>query len=207
MKLLALVVVVAATACSINHRTGEFACTTTADCAAGRVCSDGLCVISDSGTTTPDARTPDGGVCPSICTSCDLGTKTCTIDCSLNAATCNAAIACPIGYTCNIACRNANNCRSGISCVGSKGCNITCSGSQSCRDITCGTGFCNIDCAGVGSCRNLSCGLACACDVTCAAGSSCTTVLCKPGCDGQPLGCTSKGTGCNTCIGLTAFGL
>ena len=32
-------------ACSIQHRSDEYACTKQADCNNGRICTDGLCVV------------------------------------------------------------------------------------------------------------------------------------------------------------------
>lgn len=207
MKLLApsfaaLALVLAA--CSINHRSGDFACTTQADCKAGLVCLDSVCVAPDSGGTV-DASPNDGGgnVCPAQCTSCELGGKTCVIDCAVNPERCRTQITCPVGLSCNVKCSGQNDCRSGISCTGAKACTITCSGSGSCRDIACGSGACTVDCSGVSSCRNVSCGGSCACDVSCggpvscSGGLSCRSAACTQ--QASPFGCTSKPIGCNTC--------
>jgi len=209
MKLVALAILTISAAaslglgaCSINHRSGDFACTAQADCATGKVCSDGFCVAVDSGGV-PDARVSDGGQCPAQCTSCDTGSKTCVVDCAVNPATCNQQINCPAGWSCKVACSTASSCRSGVSCAAGKACDVTCSGSQSCRNVTCGTGACTVDCSGPGSCRNVSCGLACACDVTCAPGSTCQGLACKSlqcTVQLQPFECTSKTAGCNSCM-------
>ena len=202
-----------AVSCSVNHRSGDFACITSAECGGGRVCSDGFCV---SGDRPPDAR---GDACPATCTSCDLATRQCTIDCAVNPGTCNQQVVCPVGWSCNILCSTQGSCRSGINCASAKDCTIKCSGQQACRNVTCGAGACNlecsgrqscsallcgtgacsVDCSGRESCVGVSCGLACACDVQCVAGLSCSQVTCKAGCASQPLGCSSKPLGCNTC--------
>ena len=225
MKLVALWLVVvgfaAVTAggCSVTHRSGDFACTTPADCADGRTCSEGFCVAPqlDSGVRT-DA--PSSG-CPAQCTSCNTATKSCTIDCAVNPAACKQQVTCPAGWNCNIACSGISACTSGINCANSKSCTITCSGAQSCRNLNCGAAACNVDCAGSGSCRdftcgtgacnvscnntdscrNVSCGLSCACDIACR-NPFCVGVTCKASqCQLQtPFGgCTSTPPGCNTC--------
>jgi len=186
--------------CSINHRSGDFACEKQADCSSGRTCVEGFCVAPDI-----DAGVKlDAGqsVCPLGCTSCSVDAKTCTIDCALNGGACNLPVTCPAGYSCNIACSTANSCRSGINCSGAKSCTITCAGRQSCENFSCGPGACNIDCGGRDSCRNISCGASCACDLTCHLGTSlCTGITCKSAtCTlSNRLGCTSQGVGCNSC--------
>jgi hypothetical protein len=196
---------VVAAGCSVSHRSGDFACKTTADCSRDRTCVEGLCVVSavDAGAKADGPPIGDAAVCPSQCTSCNVATKSCTIDCALSGNACNQAITCPAGWDCIIGCSTNGSCRNGINCQNSKSCTITCGAAQSCRNVSCGAGPCNIDCAGNGSCRDVSCGASCACDVTCRINSACLNLTCKspPDCTG-PLpfgGCTSQNPGCNTC--------
>lgn len=195
-----------AASCAINHRSGSFECETTADCASGRTCSEGLCVVTGGGPDgglvdgpRPDAP-PDAPVCPSQCTSCS-DAKTCVIDCAMGAA-CNAPIVCPPGFNCTIRCNTIDSCRAGINCSGGTSCAIQCSGRRSCRGVTCGPGPCNVGCTGQFSCETVSCGQSCACDVTgCSfANSSCSNVQCTSfQCD-TGLGCSSmQAPTCETC--------
>lgn len=228
MKLVLCIALALAAGCSVNHRSGDFACDTGQRCADGRTCVAGFCVVvTDAGqadTPSPD----DAAVCPSQCTSCDLAQRTCTIDCALNNGACGRAITCPAGWACNVDCSVANQCNSGVTCGTATSCTIACSGRQTCRNVTCGRGTCDVTCSGMGSCGDdvtcgpgacnvnclgtgacagaVSCGAACSCDVTCRLTSSCdaSNIACKPGCDGPATGtlaafCTTQGTGCNTC--------
>ena len=197
MKLVALwaaLVVVAVTAagsCSVNHRSGEFACETTRDCAAGRICNDGLCVSTrpiDAGVTldTPsplDAPLPidaPQAMCPAQCTSCDLDAKTCAVDCGANPILCTHAITCPTGFSCKIDCTSERACRNGIDCADAADCTITCGVSQSCRSVTCGAGACKLDCEGLGSCANVTGGNG-PTTARCSGSTSCTDVTCGSG--------------------------
>lgn len=186
-----------ATGCSVNHRSGDFACGPDQRCSDGRTCVDGFCVLAaDSGV---DARPhpPDAAVCPSPCTSCSVTQKTCTIDCALNGG-CKQAIACPAGFSCNVLCTTDGACSSGVSCASSTSCTVTCSGRQSCQSVSCGLGPCNITCSGFGSCSGaVLCGSSCACDVTCRL-NTCQNLTCKQGCTSTS-GCSSAPPGCNTC--------
>jgi len=208
LVLLALQVTVVfalATSCSISKKSGDFACTKQTDCNDGRVCSDGFCVIS--GTQEIDAATPgdghagdSGNGCPSQCSSCNVQTKSCVIDCAAG-ANCND-IACPAGWSCDVKCNVEGACRAGISCTGSTGCTIECTAKNTCAGIVCGTGPCDVECSGVQSCRQVTCGPSCACDVrctgsqSCTQGIACTSVACRtsataPGCTSEPLACHS----------------
>jgi hypothetical protein len=194
---------IAAGSCSVNHRSGDFACETAHDCADGRTCSDGFCVglPLDAGAKTDAQLSGDAGQCPSQCTSCTAATKTCVVDCALNGG-CKQRVACPAGWNCNVACSVANACNNGVVCTGDTACKITCSGAQSCRTITCATGPCNVDCPGNGSCRDVTCDQACSCDVACDLNSACNTTTCpSASCDSPSVfgGCTSLTPGCNTC--------
>jgi len=182
-----------AAGCSVSHRTGDFVCDSQSDCAAGRSCTDGFCVLpSDSGV--PDGPT----VCPSVCTSCRLDQKSCTIDCALNGG-CKQQVTCPTGFSCQVLCSGDSACSSGVSCLGATSCKITCSGSQSCRGIACGLGPCDVACTGNVSCGEINCGTSCACDVSCSGIALCRNLTCKPTCNLGVRGCTSLAGNCNTC--------
>jgi len=195
-----------ATACSINHRSDEVACIVDADCGGnGKVCRDNQCIGNepdggkpkDSGPPKPDAF-----VCPAPCTSCDLGTMTCTVDCSANPSACDGQVVCPAGFNCDVQCNTDNSCRNGVSC--SLDCTITCDGNSSCRGLACGVGRCKVDCNGFDSCRNVQCGPACACDTTCSNVARCEGIFCKQGQNGSACrnifgDCSSEFDGCNTC--------
>src|SRR5678815_1332889 len=127
----AVAAIAAAGACSIDHRSGDFACTKQSDCNGGRVCDDGFCTdpnAADAPTDRPDAADghADANECPSECTSCNPEAHTCVIDCNAG-ANCDAQVTCPSGYTCDIRCNVGNSCRNGVDCQSSKGCSITCS--------------------------------------------------------------------------------
>ena len=131
-----LLVLSAATSCSINHRSDQFACTKNSDCDSGRTCSDGFCV---TGGTIVDAgkvdapKTPDGGgnSCPAQCTSCNTTTKSCIIDCAMANGACNQQITCPAGFKCDIRCNNDNACRQGINCLQGASCTNACTSRHS----------------------------------------------------------------------------
>jgi hypothetical protein len=216
-----------AISCSVNHRSGEFTCTTSRDCADGRVCTDGLCVLVnpplDGGDG--DGGLP-GGACPANCTSCDSGTHTCRIDC-VNNDVCRRPITCAQGWNCMINCLDDDSCRAGIDCRQAASCNVACLGDTTCRNATCGDGNCTFTCNGTGSCSGIACGTgacsvmcngtdschdanggaglgvncanACACDVECSFDSTCAPVVCRPTCDDLIDGCTSQGASCNVC--------
>ena len=216
---LAVVVLVSAD-CSVNHRSGEFACTTTADCPAGRTCQDAFCVVpgggSGSGSDTIDAGViPDGAkldanmppvdagdVCPAICTSCDPSTHACTIDCSVDGrCSTQSQVTCPVGFFCNIDCSPDGSCHN-VACTGSLGCTIACTGQNSCRTATCGSGPCDVDCSGDASCRTVTCADSCQCDVTCPVNNDCLFVTCSAVVCQNPLdgGCSSSNANsCQSC--------
>lgn len=206
-----VVLAVIAVSCSINHVTGEYECDTTADCTnnglAGRVCSDGLCVVPGGPKmdAAVDSPTTDGSTdasgCPAQCTSCNLSKKECTINCAIAPGGCQNAVVCPAGFNCIVQCGPQNSCRNGINCLMTLSCVIDCTGSGSCRNLACGPGPCDVNCAGNGSCRGVACGQSCACDVTCGGLADCTTVTCTaPQCrDFLTGGCSSMFNGCDTC--------
>jgi hypothetical protein len=201
MKFLVLVSLLAA--CSVQHRSEEYACTKQSDCNTGRTCVDGFCVLN----SPVDAKTDSPGNmgsgdasngCPAGCSMCNPQQHTCTIDC--HSSNCNGAVACPSGYHCDILCNTDNACRNGVDCQAGLSCNITCSGNSACRNVSCGLGPCDVNCSGPSSCRGVACNASCACDVTCTGTGSCentvqcTSLACKVG-----LGCTSVPTTCHSC--------
>jgi hypothetical protein len=221
--------VVTAGSCSVNHRSGDFACTRTSECADGRVCSDGLCVLTNP--PPPDAGGDGGipgGACPATCSSCDGASRTCNIDCLLDSDVCARPITCPQGWNCMINCAADNSCRAGIDCRQAASCQVNCFADGSCRNATCGAGDCSFECDGTDSCSGIACGTgasqvacngenschdnnggaglgvdcsnACSCNVQCNLDSACLPVTCPAGCDGNTgEGCTARRPGCNTC--------
>lgn len=195
--------------CSIRHASDSYTCETTADCTAGRSCSDGYCLVVSGAPADatgdrprPDAPVsiPDASQCPSQCTSCDVMKHECIIDCAVNPTGCVAQVVCPAGWHCNIACTPASSCRMGVNCLGSLSCNVDCAGAQSCRNVACGPGRCDVTCSGNQSCSGVSCGQSCACDVDCGNQASCSNVSCNPlVCDTFDGGCSSQSFGCDTC--------
>lgn len=190
--------------CSIQHRSGDFACETSADCAFGRICSDHVCVSTlppDAGTDAPSRDA--GQVCPSQCSTCDVGSHTCLIDCGSSPdKICDSRLVCPAGWNCKINCNGQNACSSGVDCSEAASCDLTCLGRNSCKQVDCGTGKCNLDCIGIDSCRDIDCLSACACDVFCGDQSLCAQVTCKDiRCfDAVNDGCSSTDDAdCNTC--------
>lgn len=226
MKTVALwlaVVTFAVVSCSVNHRSGEFTCRTTADCANDRVCADGLCVL----VSPPlDGGLPNG-TCPDNCSACDANTHTCIVDCINNNDVCKRPIVCAPGWNCMINCDDDASCRAGIDCRQAASCNVACFGDTTCRNATCGDGECTFACNGTGSCSGIACGTgactvlcngtdschdanggtglgvncasSCACDVECGFDSTCAPVTCPPGCDGLDNGCTKDRASCNAC--------
>ena len=198
--LLGLLVLLAA--CSVQHRSEEYACTKQSDCNSGRTCVGGFCVLDgtiDAKIDSPGMGSGDAGNgCPAGCSACNPQQHTCTIDC--RSSNCNGAVTCPTGYHCDIQCDTDNSCRNGVMCQGGLSCNITCSGNSSCRNVACGLGPCDVNCSGPSSCRGVACNSSCACDVTCTGSQSCsdtiqcTSLACKVG-----LGCTSVPTTCHSC--------
>lgn len=215
---LLVVMFAVATSCSITKKSGDYACTTSADCNSGRECSEGFCVLHgtsiDASQQPIDARSNiDGGgsnSCPSACTSCSgTGTtKTCTIDCAAS-GTCGQKVTCPAGYICDVKCNVAGACTKGVACPATGACNVTCSANDSCTGgpsgVTCGTGKCDVQCSGQSSCKDVTCGASCACDVTCTGQNSCgfqnvscTSNACRSGAGGA-CSSTVNPDVCDTC--------
>lgn len=197
-----------AASCSITHKSGDYACTKTSDCNSGRDCVGGFCVVAGSEIDAPvilhDApRGDSGNGCPANCSSCDVPTHSCIIDCA-NGSSCNGNVACPAGWTCDVKCDTDNSCRNGVSCAGTTACKVECSGKGSCQDVVCGTGRCDVECTGVQSCRtSIDCASSCGCDVRCIGSQSCGVgaLTCTPGCTSGSIngGCTSLPPNCHTC--------
>ena len=150
--------VITAGSCSVNHRSGDYACTAPGDCRDGRVCVDNFCVAP--GTTPIDASRadaptpqPDANLCPAQCSSCNVAAKECKIDCAVKSCV-GTQIVCPQGWNCDVLCSTPNSCRSttqgspAVICTGTLSCNVTCTGNSSCRNVACGLGPCNVDCSG-----------------------------------------------------------
>jgi hypothetical protein len=195
LSALALVVVFA---CTIEHRSEDFECSSTEPCTGGRVCQDGLCVIPGGAI---DARidgngTIDGRLCPDQCTSCVFPTMTCMID-----SESGAQIECPEGWHCVVSCEVSQAC-SQVDCEKALSCLVVCSGGGSCDDVRCGPGDCDVTCSGPGSCAVVDCDQSCACDVRCQSPTSCANgnnISCPPGCQ-FGFGCSSGPLGCNDCM-------
>lgn len=209
-----LALVVSVAACSVNHRSGDYACTTQSDCDNGRKCTDGYCIVPGGNPPvdapkTSDAKLPPDApqdVCPAQCTTCDEGSKQCNIDCAVDSCT-NGQVVCPPGWNCDVKCSTPGSCRGnggggtpGVICAGTLSCTVECTGDGSCRGVQCGSGPCNVDCAGTNSCSGVRCNQSCACDVTCHDPSLCTGIFCKSNlCETASGGCSSQFTTCDTC--------
>lgn len=205
---------VTASSCSIDHKSNDFQCTQQADCASGRECIDGYCVVPGGvildaprppgdTSTQPDAPQPPidapQNLCPPQCSSCNPSSMECTIDCEVTNCV-NTTLVCPTGWNCDIDCNVNNSCRNGINCGNAASCDITCSGAGSCRQIVSGPGPMELECTGQGSCRNVNCDASCACDIDCGDGAECSQLTCSSfTCGTLPRGCTSQRQGCETC--------
>lgn len=158
-------------ACFVDRPSNGYECTTTADCADfddNRQCSGGYCVVPN---------------CPSDCTSCDEGARTCAIDCT-----------------------SADDCGS-VTCPGGWDCTINCVGDGACNNVTCTAGAsCEITCTGSGACNNIDCDAACKCDLECAAGACDTPVCPSVGNGANRVYCTSDGTDGANCDSAHAAG-
>ncbi len=202
--IVALAVALAAitTSCSIQHRSDQYACTTTTDCQDGRICDNGYCVVAGSidAARPSDAPKPGGDAsnCPPGCSTCNVQLKTCTINCQLTS--CTNTVTCPAGYKCDIMCNTDNSCRNGINCQQAASCTIACGGKESCQNVQCGPGPCAVSCTGGASCRGVDCNNSCACDVVCTGLQSCgdaiqcTSLACRSG-----SGCSSAAAFCHSC--------
>lgn len=169
--------------CSIEHVSDVLACHVNTDCASGRSCVGGYCVLAA------------GEACPGACSTCDLGAMTCMLDGSMSN---NGRVTCPAGWNCNVTC-TGGGCDT-IDCSAAASCAITCSGSASCSNVQCGAGRCQVTCTGANSCRSVECQNACACDVACTGPGACSTSSrCPDQACHSGSGCTSAPAGCNAC--------
>ncbi|MCW5801435.1 MAG: hypothetical protein KIT31_03420 [Deltaproteobacteria bacterium] len=199
--------VLTAGSCSIHHRSDALACTNNRDCTEpGSKCEDGVCTQPNgpgADAPRPDAKLPPDAsapACPPECTSCNVNTMRCEIDCASPSADCTKRITCPTGWDCDIACSGNQQCRAGVDCQKSRSCNVTCSGTASCRNVGCGPGPCNVQCTGQDACRTVACGPSCRCDVGCSGAARCENVSCpdflcgtfEGGCSSQFFGCSSQ---------------
>lgn len=178
--------------CSIDHRTGDYACSSQRDCNSGRECVNGFCIVPGSIDASVDG-------CPGRCTSCNMATHTCTIDCA--ATNCAARVACPAGWACAVKCNVDGACGNGVTCAGTTSCSVDCTTKNTCSDVACGTGKCSVNCSGDRACRAVRCNSSCACDVKCGGSRSCESLQCYPAqcTTTQPLGCTALSLNCHTC--------
>jgi hypothetical protein len=206
-----------AASCSITHKSGEFACSTTADCNTGRDCVDGFCVVSgtemiDAPAVVKDAPKVfnDGPAmtCPTACTSCNTATHTCLIDCSVTPGKCDgsAGVACPAGWNCDAKCNTQGSCSHGVACGEATTCTIECTAKNTCPNVKCGTNRCDVTCSGAASCaQDVDCTDSCACDVKCTLAVQACPGADNPMCQGNgecdtPTGCSStQAATCNSC--------
>ena len=208
------VVFALAASCSLTHRSGDFACTSSTDCNSGRECVNNVCVVSgtaiDAPMTSGDAPHGDAATaCPAQCSSCNTETHTCIIDCSITNS-CANPVACPQmgNWSCDVKCNVEGVCRNGVTCgtgTNAGACKVECTSRNTCQEVTCGTPRCDIACSGQASCtKQVSCGSSCGCDVHCTGNQSCGAgaTTCTPGCgvNSLPFGsCSSASSTCHTC--------
>lgn len=185
--------------CSVTHRSGDYACTSTKDCTGSRVCDNGFCIVPgsiDAPGPPKDSGSGSNG-CPTGCSSCNVTQKQCTIDC--RSSSCNGQVTCPTGYHCDIKCDVDGSCRNGVNCQTASSCTVECTAGNACQNVQCGLGPCDVMCTGQGSCRGVSCNQSCACDVICNSGADCSNVQCtSPTCINGS-GCSSVIAFCHSC--------
>lgn len=205
-------------ACSIEGRSGEFACAVPEDCTGGRTCEAGWCVLpggdGDGGggpviDAAPgrDAPAPlDGAaaVCSeAICDQCD-GDGTCVFLCA-SAGSCPAAVQCPAGIPCRVVCNAIDSCAGGVDCTLATSCEVDCRKNGACAGpIACGAGRCDVECSARDTClTGVDCGDSCACATRCSGAGACPLApecpfaSCVEG-DGD---CTADGADCDACGG------
>lgn len=146
--------------CSVHRLSESYTCNSNGDCDDGRTCDRGFCVERQ---------------CPSQCSQCSNGGRTCRIDC--NPGRPCGSVQCPPGFDCTIRCNNAGACGD-VDCAEGLGCEIECSGPGSCGAINCGKQACQIDCSGIASCPLIDCVDSCRCDVDCNNATACPAVSC-----------------------------
>ena len=177
--------------CTVHRLSDGLRCDPAGDgheCDAGRFCDQGFCVQTD---------------CPDPCTSCDVGNRSCRIQCTPGKPCGN--VQCPAGYDCQIRCTSSGACGT-LDCAQAHSCDVECSGAASCGNINCGKHACTIDCSGALACPTIDCGASCSCDVTCNnPASSCPSMACPVGTfgactdPGSPGLCNSDPPGCGIC--------
>jgi hypothetical protein len=197
MKAAILVVLAAAglaalsvASCSVHRLSDSFTCDPAGDgheCGSDRFCSEGFCVQTG---------------CPGPCTTCDVGDRTCRIDCTDKSC---GNVQCPAGYDCTIRCTNGGTCGA-VDCAQAHSCDVDCSGPGSCGNLNCGKSACTIRCSGVLACPLIDCADACSCDVFCNNPASCPSMSCPMGtlepCTDQGSAgglCSSDPPGCDKC--------
>jgi hypothetical protein len=197
------------TACSVDRRSEQFACTEPTDCEAGRRCIEGWCVLGTDGPivdgppgaddASSDAPT-DAFQCPPACTRCDG--DVCVFECT-EPNSCSTRIVCPPGVACHVRCSGAAACAGGVDCASATTCQIQCATEGTCRGaLLCGDGPCNISCSGAGSCiAGVNCESSCSCSVTCQGSNSCSpAAACPADACRAGSGCkTDPSAACNTC--------
>jgi hypothetical protein len=211
---LALAAAAALAACSIEGRSGEFACGGPEDCRDGRICESGWCVApgggGDSGSP-PDGAGGDGGVghdaapvecSDAVCDACEDGT--CVLLC-LTADSCPDTVTCPAGMPCRVVCDGVDSCPGGVDCSAATACDIACGKNGACAGpVLCSGGACEVRCNARDTCLGgVDCSAACACNTICSGAGACDLA---PECplddcveaDGD---CTTDGSGCDACGG------
>lgn len=200
--------------CGFDTRSDDLVCDIQADCTDGRICEDGLCVLTtridagpmaDADPNAPDAAPAvDAPVvsCPPECTRCEA--TTCVIEC-VQADSCSDQIVCPAGLDCRVVCSGSASCNGGIDCTMADSCDLICSTIGSCAGaLLCGTGPCDAVCSGTGTCDNgIECSASCACDTDCSGNGSCDTAPSCPGpgmCTAGDGDCRSGPSPCNDCM-------
>ena len=181
--------------CFVHRRSGDLpTCTLDIECdlIAGEVCDRGYCVAPS-------------GECPRPCTSCDLGDRSCRIECPTNHPC--GDLQCPAGYDCTFKCNNGSC--GAIDCAQARSCDIDCSGAAACGNINCGGAECDISCSGPVACPSIDCALSCRCDVTCnSTGAACPSMSCPRTAFGDlctrtgsaGANCDSDAPGCDRCF-------
>ncbi|MEM9488347.1 MAG: hypothetical protein AAGC55_04325 [Myxococcota bacterium] len=193
--------------CSIDTRSGQFACSPDELCPDGRQCIDGWCV-TDSGDEPPDGGidpASDAAMCiPSSCgdgTCCtdesccdgaedadscpdDCGNASCTGclvgQCSESCDTQEeCSLRCSGVCTCNLSCTSAKTCD--FLCRAGQTCDLSCAASQDCN-ATCQTAAdCTINCTNVERCDDIRCIVGSSCLLDCSSSKICDFKQCSGG--------------------------